>query len=139
MKICHVQRCQTLLETHDDWLTSAAVLEILSDFDPEEAACLWDVEHPCHHGESPTSTANTLKRYVRHIHIKDGAIRDGKSIPRLLGEGDLPLDKIIAALREIGYDAWICLETEKRWHPETAPDPEQSIPQFVQYMRKHWG
>ena len=56
---------------------------------------------------------------------------------KLLGEGDLPLDRCIAALKSIGYDAWACLETEKRWHP-TAPDPEQSVPQFAAYMREHW-
>jgi hypothetical protein len=46
---------------------------------------------------------------------------------------------VIEALRAIGYDQWICLETEKRWHPQAAPEQEQSLPQFVHYVREHWS
>ncbi|HMB94656.1 MAG TPA: hypothetical protein VKK61_01320, partial [Tepidisphaeraceae bacterium] len=54
-------------------------------------------------------------------------------IQKLLGDGDLPLKQSCIALREGGYDGWICLETEKRWQAE-APEPQVSIPQFAQFM-----
>ena len=59
------------------------------------------------------------------------------NVPCLLGEGQLPLLQCLQALVRIGYDGWFCLETEKRWHAE-APDPEQSIPQFAQFMKQNW-
>ena len=37
-------------------------------------------------------------------------------------------------LRAAGYDRWLCLETEKRWHAD-APEPHESIPQFAQFIR----
>jgi sugar phosphate isomerase/epimerase len=138
VKICQGHRCQALLETHDDWATSGQVMELLGEFGAEEAGVLWDVENAYRRGEAPGETAKALAAYLRHIHFKDGKQRDGKYRPCLLGEGDLPLPEIIRAMRGVGYDQWICLETEKRWHPEAAPEPEQSLPQFVQYMKAHW-
>ena len=126
--------CQVLLETHDDWATSGEVRELLSDFPPEQIGVLWDIEHPYRRGEHPSDTAS-LAKYIRHVHIKDSVRDSGPSIPRLLGEGELPLEDVIKALRRIGYDGWICLETEKRWHPQAAPEPEESLPQFASWMR----
>jgi sugar phosphate isomerase/epimerase len=137
VKICHPHNCQPLLETHDDWSTSSEVLELLHEFGPAEVGVLWDIEHPYRKGESPAETVTALRRYLRHVHFKDSLRPNGKSIPKLLGEGDLPIAECVHVLKETGYDGWICLETEKRWASE-APEPEQSIPQFSEFMRKIW-
>jgi sugar phosphate isomerase/epimerase len=137
-KICAAQGCQVLVETHDDWATGGRLMELLGEFAPEEAGALWDVEHPFRAGERPGQTAAALGRYVRHVHLKDSRRRSGKSMPRLLGQGELPLAEVVGALRSMEYDRWVCLEMEKRWHPEDAPEPEESLPQFVQWMRENW-
>jgi sugar phosphate isomerase/epimerase len=134
VKICKPNGCQPLLETHDAWITSDQVLQLIHEFDPDDVGVLWDLEHPWRLGESPADTAVGLRRWIRHIHIKDTIRTDGKSRPVLLGEGELPLHECLAALQAIGYDGWISLETEKRWHPQ-GPEPEQSVPQFARYMR----
>jgi len=137
-KACARHSCQALLETHDTWATSELILELLEGFSSTQVGVLWDIEHPCRRGEDPSKTAGALREYILHVHLKD-CLREGdKSFPRLLGQGDLPLPRIIQAMRAIAYDRWICLETEKRWHPQVAPEPEQSLPQFVQYMKEHW-
>lgn len=135
VKICQTHHCRPILETHDDWATSPRVLELIHDLTPEEVGVLWDIEHPYRRGESPIDTARQLSRFIRNVHVKDSLMVEGKAMPKLLGEGDLPLRDAVAALREIGYDGWLTLETEKRWHPQTAPEPEISVPQFAQYMR----
>jgi sugar phosphate isomerase/epimerase len=128
--------CMPLLETHDDWTTSEQVLELLHELDPEEAGVLWDIEHPFRRGEAPADTVSRLRRYIRHVHVKDSVRAEtGKNSPRLLGEGDLPIGECVHVIREMGYDGWFSLETEKRWHAE-APEPEQSIPQFARFMRE---
>ncbi len=132
--ICKPHGCKPVLETHDAWTVSAAVLELIGDFTADQTAALWDLEHPWRSGESPADTALALSDRIQHVHIKDTIRRDGKSRPVLLGEGELPLGECIGALKNIGYDGWICLETEKRWHAE-GPDPEMSVPQFAGYMR----
>lgn len=125
-----------VLETHDAWSTSDEVLSLLEGFDVADLGILWDVEHPFRRGESPSRTVQRLRPWLSHVHVKDSVRGGGSNSPRLLGEGELPLDDCVAALREHAYDGWLCLETEKRWRPE-APEPEQSIPQFAQWLRSH--
>lgn len=134
LKICSGFGCMPLLETHDDWATSSEVLEMIHEFDPAQVGVLWDVEHSWRGGEQPSETFAGIRRYLRHVHFKDSVRIAGRNSPRLLGEGELPLRQCYAVLRDGGYDGWICLETEKRWHEE-APDPSVSIPQFAAFMR----
>jgi sugar phosphate isomerase/epimerase len=136
IKICKPHGCKPLVETHDSWILSEHVLQLVGGFDPSETGVLWDLEHPWRNGEAPLDTAKALSNRVEHIHIKDTVRRDGKSVPLLLGEGEVPLTDCLAALASIKYTGWICLETEKRWHRE-GPEPEQSVPQFAEYMRVH--
>ncbi len=133
IKITQQQDCIPILETHDDWATSDEVLEIISDFSSDEVGVLWDIEHPFRKGESPLDTATKLQKFIRHIHIKDSIRISGKSIPKLLGEGELKIDDSLQALQSINYTGWYSLETEKRWHAE-GPEPEESIPQFAKYL-----
>jgi len=135
VKICKPHNTQPLLETHDHWSTSTAARQLLHEFHPADAALLWDVEHTFRAGESPRDTAEALRRHIRHIHLKDSITQDKRYIPKLLGEGDLPLPDVFKALRAIGYDGWFCLETERRWHPEIAPAPEVSVPHFARFMK----
>jgi sugar phosphate isomerase/epimerase len=127
--------CVPLLETHDDWVTSPQVLELIGQFDADQVGAIWDVEHPFRKGEQPDQTVAGLGRYLQHVHFKDGLIRGDQRVSTLLGEGDLPLKSCYESLRRAGHDGWICLETEKRWD-RSAPDPQISMPQFVQFMRK---
>jgi sugar phosphate isomerase/epimerase len=134
VKVCHGTGTSLLLETHDDWTTSEQVLELIHEFPSDEVGVLWDIEHPFRRGESPSDTATSLRRYIQHVHVKDSVRGESRNEPRLLGDGDLPVAQCVHVLREHGYAGWYSLETEKRWHAD-APDPDESIPQFVSYMR----
>jgi sugar phosphate isomerase/epimerase len=136
MKAARVFGCRIAVETHDDWSTSDTLLPLLESFDPADVAVLWDIEHSARRGQSPADTAAALKPWIAHAHIKDSTLADGRRTPTLLGQGELPLAEFLAALKQIDYTGWLALETEKRWNDE-APDPEQSLPDFMQYMRKH--
>jgi len=139
IKISQLDHCQPLLETHDVWGTSQQVMTLIHEFDPAEVGVVWDVEHPFRMGEKPLDTALGMKRYIRHAQFKDGIMHDGKNLPRLMGQGDVPLAESLAALRAIGYDDWICFEGEKRWLMQEADEPEVTLPQFGKYMRDVLG
>jgi inosose dehydratase len=49
-----------------------------------------------------------FRHVVDNVHLKDYA--DGDF--RVLGEGSLDFDPVFAALREIGYDGWLCADEE---------------------------
>src|SRR5262245_13557454 len=95
-KVCQQFGAIAVLETHDYWSHGQRVMEVVHEFDPQEVGILWDIEHPYRKGESPVATYETLKRFLRHVHFKDSSRvadpnPDGRSIPKLIGEGELPV------------------------------------------------
>ena len=125
-----------LLETHDDWIASDKVRELLDTAAEPNVGVIWDINHPwAAAGESPEQTWANLAPCVRYIHVKDTCTRpDGKRGPCLLGQGELPLPEILALLRRERYAGWYTLEWEKKWHPEI-PDPEIAFPHYINFMR----
>lgn len=138
IKICRPAGCKVLLETHDDWSRSNECMELVGEFETSDVGVLWDLEHPYRKSEAPNDTAQGLGNFLQHVHIKDSIPVDGKNIPKLLGEGNLPLKELLGALKAVNYSGWICLETEKRWFKD-APEPEVCLPQFVEFMRGYQG
>ena len=120
-----------VLETHDAFSTGAQVAELLRRADHPSVGALWDLHHPYRQGEPPETTVQVLDPYLRHAHVKDS--RDGHYC--LMGEGDVPLARMLGLLRERGYEGWISVEWEKRWHPEIAA-PEEVFPQYARRLRE---
>ncbi|MDF5752657.1 sugar phosphate isomerase/epimerase family protein [Spongiactinospora sp. TRM90649] len=113
---------RVLIETHDSHPTGVAVRRILdATGEPETTGAIWDVLHTWRHGETPAATYAALHGHLGYVQIKDAA-PDLTPVP--LGEGDVPLTEVRAALAEGGYDGWISLEWERAWHPEVAPVEE---------------
>jgi sugar phosphate isomerase/epimerase len=102
------------------------------------AAALWDVHHPFKFfGEPLAETYQSLKPYIRHVHLKDsapGTGADGGVRYCLLGQGIMPVEQVIGLLRDGGYQEWIAFEWEKRWHPEIE-EPEVALPAFIRTFR----
>lgn len=134
IKICRSSGCQPIVETHDAWTCVTELMELLRESTPGEVGVLWDTEHTFRAGEAPQDTAMSLARFIVHVHVKDSILVDGRNHPCLMGEGDIPIAEFLQSLRSIGYTGYCVLETEKRWH-SSAPEPEESIPQFADYLR----
>lgn len=125
------------LETHDDWTDSAACARLMAQVNYPRVRMLWDLHHPYRfNGEPPEVTYGNLAPYTVNIHVKD-SIPDIGGQPRyvLLGEGDVPVKKMLEMLLQGGYKGHATLEWEKRWHPELA-EPEVAFPHFVKKMRE---
>jgi sugar phosphate isomerase/epimerase len=127
------------LETHDAFAAGAAVRQVLDRTPSLGAGALWDTLHPCRVGESVDQTLNLLGDRLLHVHIKDGA-RPADGSPEwrltLLGQGDVPTQAILAALQGHGYDGWLAVEWEKRWHAEL-DEPEVALPQHADTLRAY--
>ncbi len=129
-----------VVETHDDWSRSedlAALLAAAEAGGAKNVAALWDLHHPYRaHGESPATSLANLAGRIAYTHVKNSLLGpDGKIIYCLGDDGDVPLGQMIDGLRSIGYDGWITLEWEKRWHEELA-DPEVALPAYAKYLRE---
>ena len=127
-----------LLETHDSaWSRSANALALMEAAGEPNVGILYDVLHPCRLGESVEQTLSTLGRLIELVHVKDGhRPPDGSEVWPLcaLGEGDVPLDRILSMLYAQRYDGWYTFEWEKRWHPELA-GPEMALPAGAAFVR----
>jgi sugar phosphate isomerase/epimerase len=127
------------LETHDAFSGSAIVADVLASTPADGAGALWDTLHPFRVGDTLDQTIANLRGRLLHVHIKDGR-RPADGGPNwdltLLGAGDVPIRDILAALRTIGYDGWLSVEWEKKWHPDLA-EPELALPQHATLLREY--
>lgn len=127
-----------LLETHDAFCDSPSVMQVLDGTPQAGAGVLWDLLHPNRVGESTEFTLQTIGDRLRHAHVKDG-VRPSDGSPNwplvLLGEGDVPTPAILNKFKAAGYDGWLAVEWEKKWHPELAA-PEIALPQHLALLRQ---
>jgi len=131
-----------VLETHDNWTEAEDVQRLLDECPDDNVSVLWDVAHTIRLGdESPSETLDAIGDWIAYVHLKDAVsspdhhdATDDGYIYTLPGEGDLPIDDAVRALREHGYDGWVVFEHEKRWHPSIS-DPEVAFPAFVEWFR----
>jgi len=126
------------VETHDDWINTAMLAGVLERVQAENVGVLWDLHHPFRMGgESPAQSYRNIGRYVCCTHVKDSKPTDDEGyVPVLPGEGgDVPLREMVSLLKAGGYDGYLTLEWEKRWHPEIA-EPEEALPAYAKFLRE---
>ena len=135
VKIADAYGIKLLLETHDDFSMSSAMLPLLEALDGK-IGVIWDILHPHRWGEAMETSCKSLAPYLCHVHIKDSLhySRDGFDIA-LPGEGSVPVAEAISLLKDTGYDGFLSFEWEKHWHPEI-PDADISLPCYIDYMKK---
>ncbi|NLZ88186.1 MAG: sugar phosphate isomerase/epimerase [Clostridiales bacterium] len=98
-------------------------------------------------GDDPVQAVYTLKRYIVHTHAKDGrklydkdpekiygivpdqVVTDPAFIELPLGEGDVPFDRYLEALRDIGYKGFLTIERE------VGDQPVKDIEMAVRFLR----
>ena len=52
-----------------------------------------------------------------------------------MGEGVIPWPEILRAVKARGYDGWLSLEYERRWHPDDIPDASIGMKRSLEYLR----
>jgi len=124
-----------VLETHDAFSSGEQVAELLRAADSPAVGSLWDIHHPYRQGESLETTMEHLRSTLLHTHLKDSVEDGDKRRYTLLGEGDIPVLEALQLLKDEGYDGYLSLEWEKRWHAEIA-DPEVVFPHYAKKMRE---
>jgi sugar phosphate isomerase/epimerase len=128
-----------LMETHGDLTWSDDLKRIMISAFNDHTGLVWDVTNMWSvTKEPPEDVYKKLKKYIRHTHIKDLKMVDGKEHYVLLGQGEVPIFTAIDALRKGGYKGYYSFEWEKLWHPEIA-EPEIAIADYSKVMLKHFA
>lgn len=126
------------IETHDAWSHSTDILSLLEAAATPTLKVLWDIHHTYRMGEAPTRSVAMLGTAIAFVHAKDGrpnTTAEGWELC-LLNEGIVPLREACSALKKSGYDGYLSLEWEKKWHPEIAK-PEIALPQAIPWLRNY--
>ena len=129
-----------VVETHDDWVATAPLAEVMRRVRAGNVALLWDLHHPYRlAGEAPRESYDNIARFTRGVHVKDSRLNaDGSHSPALPGEGDVPLAELVQMLLDGGYDGYFTVEWEKRWIAGIA-EPEQALPAYADFLRRLGG
>ncbi|WP_343252243.1 AMP-binding protein [Ligaoa zhengdingensis] len=126
-----------LVETNGVYTDTQRLRELLDTVQSDNVAALWDIHHPYRFaGESPEQTVQNLGAYIKYTHIKDSVMQDGKVCYRMMGEGDLPMDAIIRALRSINYEGYVSLEWLRRYAPDLS-DAGIVFPHYANFMGQY--
>lgn len=121
-------------ETHGDFKTVELMEEVIAVTKCEGFGILWDVGHSyLTYGRDFGRFYQTVKPYVRHVHIKDHSPAEGHPLC-LIGKGDVPIAEIARQLIKDGYEGFFSLEWEKKWHPELE-DADIAIPAYAELMK----
>lgn len=126
-----------LIETSGLFCNTASLRDLLDTFASDALAALWVVSAPYFTlNEQPETTVENLGAYIKHVHIHDAACEDGKISPCLMGQGSLPTDAVMRALRSVNYDGFISLVWDPEWCPEIS-EMEIILPQFESFMSQY--
>ena len=119
-----------LLETHGEFNTSPALVDLMQRADSPAVGILWDAHHTFVAKEPTETSVAQLGPWIRHTHLKDSVPAGTGRKYVLTGRGEVPVKQQIEALARTGYKGFYSLEWEKRWHPEL-DEPEVAFADFA--------
>ncbi len=100
---CGVTVC---METHDDWCDPHHVAAVLARVNHPNIAANWDIMHPVNTGHGTMDAAfDTLRPWIRHLHIHDGGGDPLTLLP--IGAGKIDHRTAVRRLLEIGYAGYL--------------------------------
>ena len=127
-----------LLESHGELIYKKDLLTVMEGAAHPHVGMVWDI---CNMWiatkEPPDEVYAVLRPYIRHTHIKDLKIVNGKEEYVLLGTGIVPIFQAIDLLYRNAYPGYYSFEWEKLWHPEIL-DPKIALADYPVAMRKHF-
>jgi len=127
-----------LMETHGKVVYTKDILNIMQQANHPHVGLVWDAYNMWSvTKEEPAQVYAGLKNYIRHAHIKDAKLINGKDEYVFLGEGTSPIFEAVDLLAKNNYQGYYSFEWEKLWHPEIA-DSATAIADYPKKMSTHF-
>ncbi|MDD5678289.1 MAG: sugar phosphate isomerase/epimerase, partial [Kiritimatiellae bacterium] len=94
------------METHDSWCLPEDVATVMRRVDHPAIAVNWDIMHPIRVCKVTMDQAfETLKPWIRHLHIHDGTLGGTQLVP--IGNGGIDHQRAVELLLTIPYDGYL--------------------------------
>ena len=128
-------RVVLLIKTAGAFADTSTLRDVLNHFASDHLAAAWSVFDTWFvGGETAEQTITNLGAYVRHVRLSDGTpAEDGFIAHELLGEGKLPMQDVMNALRSVNYDGFVSLYWEPKWIAGLE-DLEMILTHYAVYM-----
>jgi len=124
-----------LMETHGDLVYADDILDIMQGVNHAKVGLVWDMTNMWSvTKEVPIMVYPKLSPYIKHVHVKDFKMQDGKMRYTHVGQGLAPVFQGLDLLSKGGYKGFYSFEWEKLWHHELE-EPEEMFPFYVRLMR----
>lgn len=144
-----------VMENHFNTMTVSAAdsISVAREIGHPAVGILYDQANLTFTGNEPWEEALPLQfSKVCYTHVKDLVFRAGNTgftssdvshpkeeernvTTKIVGEGIIPWPAILQAMKDRGYDGWLSLEYERRWHPQDIPDASIGMKQSAAYLR----
>ena len=125
---------------------------LIKDIDHPAVRILYDQANLTFTENEPNEVAIPLQQeYVAYMHVKDLVFKEGVAFTssnvarpeesernvftRIVGDGVVPWPQILRSVKDRGYDGWLSLEYERRWHPDDIPDASIGMKKSIDYLR----
>jgi len=94
------------METHDDWCLPEDVAAVMRLANHPAVAVNWDIMHPVRVCKLTMDQAfETLKPWIRHLHIHDGVPGSAQLVP--IGSGGIDHKRAVELLLTIPYEGYL--------------------------------
>ncbi|MBO4424859.1 MAG: AMP-binding protein, partial [Spirochaetales bacterium] len=125
------QNVGILFETTGPLSKTQNLLDIINVFESAAIGASWNIRSTFFDGEeSAETTIKTLGAYIRYVRIGD---RNGET-DVLIGEGTLPVDDFLRALRSLNYEGFFTVD----WNDEVT-DADIVLTHFENYISRISG
>ena len=125
-----------LIKTAGTFADTGKLRDVLNHFASDHLAACWSVFDTWFvSGETAEKTITNLGAYVRHVRLSDGTPEEGTPYisHELMGEGKLPMQDVMNALRSVNYDGFVSLHWEPEW-VTGLEDLEMILTHYAVYM-----
>jgi len=104
------------------------ILELMKEVDSDNLGVNLDVGHVVVAGEDPTEVIHLLSPWLFNIHIED--IKGRKHYHLIPGYGNIDLNKVYLALKDVGYERFVTVELYTYCN-----SPERAAKEAFQYLK----
>ncbi|MBO7364743.1 MAG: AMP-binding protein, partial [Lachnospiraceae bacterium] len=120
---------ELLFETTGPLSHTENLLEIINLFGSSAVGASWNIRATYFEGqESAESTIKTLGAYIRSVRLGD---RNHEGTDVLIGEGSLPVENVLKALRSLNYEGYILADRN-----DEIDTPDIVLTHFRAFMEK---
>lgn len=126
-----------LIENNGVYANSKKLVSIIEAVGEKNIGIIWDIQHSVrNYGEDVTYTYSVIKDYLKHVHLKDSSVTDGKNTYKMIGKGTLPVKELVQLLKKNNFNGYLSLEWLKRYYSDLE-DPGIVFARYISLIHSY--